>query len=99
MLVFCLKMKIIQSGLCKLIKCDAIVEKKLFYNDTEQQSISYSIRIFEKEKFGEVVRRLEENKMRPGLTILLHGYPGTGKTETIYQLAKANKQKHIACRY
>lgn len=26
--------------------------------------------------------------MRPGLTILLHGYPGTGKTETIYQLAR-----------
>jgi SpoVK/Ycf46/Vps4 family AAA+-type ATPase len=30
--------------------------------------------------------------MRPGLTILLHGYPGTGKTETIYQLARQTKR-------
>jgi hypothetical protein len=76
------------SGLCKLIKCDAIVEKKLFYNDTEQNSINTVSEFLKEEKFTEVVRRLEENKMRPGLTILLHGYPGTGKTETIYQLAK-----------
>jgi SpoVK/Ycf46/Vps4 family AAA+-type ATPase len=76
------------SGLCKLIKCDAIVEKKMFYNDNEQHSINTVSEFLKEEKFTEVIKRLEENKMRPGLTILLHGYPGTGKTETIYQLAK-----------
>ncbi|MBK6836105.1 MAG: AAA family ATPase [Bacteroidetes bacterium] len=76
------------SGLCKLIKCDAIVEKELFYNENEQQSINTVSEFLKNEKFSEIVKRLEENKMRPGLTILLHGYPGTGKTETIYQLAR-----------
>ena len=80
------------SGLCKLIKCDAIIEKELFYNENEQQSINTVSEFLKKEKFGEIVKRLEENKMRPGLTILLHGYPGTGKTETIYQLARQTKR-------
>jgi hypothetical protein len=80
------------SGLCKLIKYDSIVEKNLIYNESEQQTISSVSEILKKEKFDEIVRRLEENKMRPGLTILLHGYPGTGKTETIYQLARQTKR-------
>ncbi len=80
------------SGICKLIKCDAIIEKELFYNENEQQSINTVSEFLKKEKFGEIVKRLEENKMRPGLTILLHGYPGTGKTETIYQLARQTKR-------
>ena len=76
------------SGICKLIKCDSIIQKELFYNENEQQSINTVSEFLKTEKFSEIVKRLEENKMRPGLTILLHGYPGTGKTETIYQLAK-----------
>lgn len=80
------------SGMCKLIKCDSIVEKELFYNENEQQSINTVSEFLKTEKFSEIVKRLEENKMRPGLTILLHGYPGTGKTETIYQLARQTKR-------
>jgi AAA+ superfamily predicted ATPase len=85
---FLLKEEDFSSGICKLIKCDSIIEKELFYNEKEQQSISTVSEFLKEEKFSEVVKRLEENKMRPGLTILLHGYAGTGKTETIYQLAK-----------
>jgi SpoVK/Ycf46/Vps4 family AAA+-type ATPase len=75
-----------------LIKCDAIIEKELFYNDNEQQSVNTVSEFLKAEKFSEIIKRLEENKMRPGLTILLHGYPGTGKTETIYQLARQTKR-------
>ena len=82
------------SGICKLIKCDSIPEKELFYNDQEQHSIDTLSEFLKIKKFNEIVKRLEENKMRPGLTILLHGYPGTGKTETIYQLARKT-QRHI----
>jgi SpoVK/Ycf46/Vps4 family AAA+-type ATPase len=80
------------SGVCKLIKHETIVEKELFYNETEQQSISTLAEFLKAEKYKNIIERLEENKMRPGLTILLHGYPGTGKTETIYQLARQTKR-------
>ena len=80
------------SGICKLIKWDSIIEKEMFYNENEQQSINTVFEFLKAEKFNEIIKRLEENKMRPGLTILLHGYPGTGKTETIYQLARKTKR-------
>lgn len=83
------------SGICNLIKHEAIVEKELYYNENEQHSISTVSEFLKVDKFKEIVARLEENKMRPGLTILLHGYPGTGKTETIYQLAKQTKRNII----
>ena len=89
---FLSKEDVFSSGICKLIKHDSIVEKELFYNENEQQSIDSVSAFLNAEKFTDIVKRLEENKMRPGLTILLHGYPGTGKTETIYQLARQTKR-------
>lgn len=83
------------SGICSLIKYESIVEKELYYNENEQSSINTVSEFLKVEKFKEIVARLEENKMRPGLTILLHGYPGTGKTETIYQLARQTKRNII----
>jgi len=35
---------------------------------------------------------MQEKNMSLGLTILLHGKPGTGKTETVHQIAKATKR-------
>ena len=82
------------AGICKLIKYDTIEEKELFYNDEEWQAIQSVTEFLKAEKYTEIVRKLKENKMRSGLTILLHGYPGTGKTETIYQLARQT-ERHI----
>lgn len=33
-------------------------------------------------------QKLKENNLTKGITILLHGEPGTGKTETVYQMAR-----------
>ena len=82
------------NGIYKLIKYEGIAEKTLFYNDSEQQAIASVTEFLKAENYPAIIKRLEENKMRPGLTILLHGYPGTGKTETIYQLARQT-QRHI----
>lgn len=83
------------SGICKLINHESIIEKELYYNQNEQNSINTVSEFLKVDKFKEIITRLEENKMRPGLTILLHGHPGTGKTETIYQLAKQTKRNII----
>jgi hypothetical protein len=80
------------TGICKLITHDSITEKQLFYNAQELQSINTLLEYLEIEKYRSIVKRLEEHKMKTGLTVLLHGYPGTGKTETIYQLARKTQR-------
>ena len=53
------------SGICKLIKFDSIPGKELFYNEQEQHSIDTLSEFLKTEKFNDIVKRLEENKMRP----------------------------------
>jgi SpoVK/Ycf46/Vps4 family AAA+-type ATPase len=42
----------------------------------------------ESQKYKEIVERMRKRYSRSGLTCLLYGGPGTGKTETVYQLAR-----------
>ena len=45
--------------------------------------------ILSAERFAQVQERLEKAGMRKGFCCLFYGAPGTGKTETVYQLARA----------
>lgn len=45
------------------------------------------------EKFVETQKRLKEKGLPEGITVLLHGHPGTGKTEVVNQLAKATNRQ------
>lgn len=66
-----------------------IPEKELFYNKEEQRQIDELAKILEPEKFKKVQQKLAAKGLRTGICCLLHGGPGTGKTETTYQLARA----------
>jgi SpoVK/Ycf46/Vps4 family AAA+-type ATPase len=41
------------------------------------------------ENYQAIIRRLQSSGMSPGVNILFHGAPGTGKTESVLQIAKA----------
>lgn len=71
-----------------LIKADSLAEKELIYNDVEQAQIAELSSILSQERFADVQRRLSEAGMRKGFCCLFYGAPGTGKTETVYQLAR-----------
>jgi len=71
-----------------LIKHDTLAEKKLVYNETEKSQIEELSSILSAERFAEVQKRLENAGMRKGFCCLFYGAPGTGKTETVYQLAR-----------
>ncbi|MFN5460918.1 MAG: ATP-binding protein, partial [Bacteroidota bacterium] len=83
------------SGICRLIDHQEIIDKDLFYNDEESESINTLSGFLDEQKFNQIIERLKENKMRTGLTVLFYGYPGTGKTESIYQLAKKSGRNII----
>lgn len=71
-----------------LIKHDALAEKHLFYNPDEDAQVSELSDILMPERFARVQERLTSAGMRPGFCCLFYGAPGTGKTETVYQLAR-----------
>ena len=71
-----------------LIKADSLAEKRLIYNADEHKQVSELSSILSENRFNEVQARLRSAGMRPGFCCIFYGAPGTGKTETVYQLAR-----------
>ena len=71
-----------------LKSCATIKEKALFFNDSEQQQIERVTKLLSVENFPSIQQRLEEQGMRKGFACLFYGGPGTGKTETVLQIAR-----------
>lgn len=71
---------------CEYIKADAIREKQLFYDTSD--SLSLLQKVFSPNSFSGIAKRLKEKGQSSGITVLLHGPSGTGKTETVYQLSR-----------
>lgn len=67
---------------------NTVVEKKLFYNPTEKEQIERLKVLLSQEKFEKVQSRMRAVGMRPGFACLFYGDSGTGKTETVIQLAR-----------
>ena len=71
-----------------LIKIDDIKEKKLFYSEQNQKEIIRLKNALKDDKLLQIQKRLRDDNLPVGITILLYGAPGTGKTESVLQIAK-----------
>ena len=71
-----------------LIKAETLAEKNLVYNTSECDQITELSSILSESRFNEVQSRLRTAGMRPGFCCIFYGAPGTGKTETVYQIAR-----------
>ena len=67
---------------------DAIREKSLFFNTSEQEQIERLTSLLSTETLPSIQKRLEEQGMRKGFACLCYGAPATGKTETVLQIAR-----------
>ena len=65
-----------------------IKEKAMFYNMAEQQQIERLANLLSQENLPAVQQRLAGQGMRKGFACLFYGAPGTGKTETVLQIAR-----------
>lgn len=72
-----------------LIQPQDIIAKSLHYNNKESEQVRRLSDLLEQQHFTEIHERLTENGMRTGFACLFYGAPGTGKTETVMQLARA----------
>ena len=66
----------------------SFAERKMFYSPAVKSQIDRLEGLLNPEYFNQVIQRLAENGMRKGFACLFYGSPGTGKTETVYQLAR-----------
>ena len=69
------------------IKADGIVEKRLFFNDEVGRQITDLSELLSVEKLTAIQTRLKEHGRRTGFACLFYGAPGTGKTESVLQIA------------
>ena len=73
----------------RLLKsCKAIKEKSLFFNTSEQEQIERLTSLLSVDNLPSIQQRLAEQGMRKGFACLFYGAPGTGKTETVLQIAR-----------
>ena len=77
--------------LLQIILPEDISSKKLFFNEENQQQIDEVFQLTS-DVYDNVINRFEEHGLQPGLTFLIHGTTGTGKTELVKQLAKQNNR-------
>lgn len=62
--------------------------KELFYNDTEKRQIERLCSLLKEDEFKKILESLKAKGLRTGFTCLFYGDSGTGKTETVYHLAR-----------
>ncbi len=71
-----------------LIKTDSIKEKRLFYSKENQKEIDRLKNALKDETLKNIQTRLKDEGLPVGVAVLLYGAPGTGKTESVMQIAK-----------
>ena len=70
------------------VTAGSITKKELFYNPTEQRQVDQLNVLLGDGRFQEIRSKMKDKGLRTGFSCLFYGGPGTGKTETVYQLAR-----------
>jgi len=89
-----LKIKENQNYKKNLMLFNDIKPKKMFYNARETEAVQTLASLLSNENYSKIQKRLDGKGMRKGFACLFSGGPGTGKTETAYQIARETK-RHI----
>jgi hypothetical protein len=72
------------------IEAGAIIPKELYYNPAEQRQVDQIRELMSGERFNGIRSKMKEKGLRTGFSCIFYGGPGTGKTETVYQIARAS---------
>ena len=75
-----------------LLYPEQIKKNKLIYNPSELEAIARIDGVLVEKSFQKLKSNLTSNNLPEGITCLLYGEPGTGKTATVYELARKHKR-------
>lgn len=65
-----------------------IVEKELFFDAELENEMTFLLESLQNENFQNLQNRMSQMSLSKGVAAILFGSPGTGKTESVFQLAK-----------
>ena len=71
-----------------VMKADTLKQKEMFYTAGNQRQVDELTDFFDHDKYCQIRERMQKRDFRCGFACLFYGSPGTGKTETVYQLAR-----------
>lgn len=71
-----------------VVRSEDIIPKKLFYGEKVGAQITELGKLLDEKQYKLVHSRMKETGFRCGFTCLFYGSAGTGKTETVLQLAR-----------
>ena len=78
-----------EENVSNLIKAESLQAKQLFYNEGMDKQVDEITSLLSPAKYNKIIERMRKKGFRQGFTCLFYGAAGTGKTETVYQLARA----------
>ena len=71
-----------------ILKSDSIVEKSLFFGEQNKSSLDILKELLDENRLVDIRQQLQSKGWGLGFTCLFYGAPGTGKTESVLQLAR-----------
>ena len=83
-----MKINASEEKLADMLDASKLPQKQLFFPKDIQQQVEELDCFFQQENFQKIQERMKEKGFRYGFACLFYGSPGTGKTETVYQLAR-----------
>jgi hypothetical protein len=78
------------SSLFRRIAPEGIENVQLYYNPEVERQINTITSSLSDGNFNMLQNALQKKSLRRGLTIIFHGMSGTGKTDTVFQLARSS---------
>ena len=83
-----MKLNRAEEKIADIIKAKDLTKKEMFYIKENRKQVDELHSFLMPEKYKEIRERMQKTGFRTGFACLFYGGPGTGKTETAYQLAR-----------
>ncbi|WP_176944343.1 ATP-binding protein [Prevotella communis] len=77
-----------EEKLANQLDYSSLTEKQLYFPKDIQRQVDELGSFLQSENYQKIQNRMKEKGFRNGFACLFYGSPGTGKTETVYQLAR-----------
>ena len=83
-----MKINATEEKLANMLDSSKLTQKQLFFPKDIQRQVEELGSFLQSENYQKIQERMKEKGFRNGFACLFYGLPGTGKTETVYQLAR-----------
>ena len=78
----------VEEKIANMLKPQELTAKEMFYPGHIEKQVDELASFFQPDQFAKIKERMQNRGFRSGFACLFYGGPGTGKTETVYQMAR-----------